>query len=231
MTKYYLAFIVFVAAFGMANAQNNFSLTADTVRGTFQPDKEEHKIKAYANTELSSLTLQWRILERNMPDGWENSLCDNFQCYFDVKVGDSKVGQPIDATTAMPFEAGINSNQIAGEGKLTVKVFEKDDTLKSDTVTFLWSVPLGVKTINVPQFTIYPNPAKSNINIVFEKAAKNEVQVKIYNLVGQEQRNISTFQNGKSVNIDIRNLNNGTYLIQFISTDGKMTTQRFTKRA
>lgn len=208
----------------------NFVVDKDTASGSFTADDDEHKVKILVNTELETLTLKWRVIEQEMPPEWNNSLCDNFQCYFDVKVGTQKVAQPIGSTSILPLEAGVNANNMGGEGKMVVKVFDENDSTQADTVVFQWNMTVGKEEISKTQFNIYPNPAKSTLNIVFNKALKKDVQVKIYNLVGQEQKNIKVFQLNNSISVDVRDLNNGTYLIQFINTDGKMTTQRFTKR-
>jgi hypothetical protein len=131
----------------------------------------------------------------------------------------------------MPLEAGVNTIGTSGSAALTVKVFEKDDSTKADTVTFVWDFPVGIaEKIPTPSFSVYPNPAKANLNITFDKPLKDNVSLKVYNLVGQEQRNIAINQMGRTVSVDIRNLQPGTYLVQFITPDGKMTTQRFNKK-
>jgi hypothetical protein len=214
---------------GKAKAAN-FVPDQDSVSGSFTADDQEHKIKVLINTELETLTLKWRVLERDMPSEWENSLCDNFQCYFDVVKGMQKTALPIGGGTPLAIEAGVNAKNTGGEGKLMVKVFDESDSTNADTISFYWNMTVSTPEVEKPSFNIYPNPARTNLNIKFEKPLKNDVQVKIYNLVGQEQKNIEVFQDNNSLSIDLRKLNNGTYLIQFIDPKGKMVTQRFTKR-
>ncbi len=229
MRKLYILLFLF-GTFAFQAKAINFTPDQDTAKGSFSADSDEHKIKILINTEESALTLRWRVLERDMPSGWSNSLCDNFQCYFDVKPGTSKQSLEIGQGTPLPLEAGVNAKGIGGDGKLVVKVFDINDTTNADTVTFTWNMTVGKAEVEKAQFTVYPNPARSTLNISFEKTLKSDTEVKIYNLVGQVQKDVKVVQNINSVSIDIRNLNNGTYLVQFINADGKMTTQRFTKR-
>ncbi|MGB0430187.1 MAG: T9SS type A sorting domain-containing protein [Bacteroidia bacterium] len=229
MRKLYILFLLFGILAFQVKAQN-FTPDQDTITGTFAADNDEHKIKILINTEESALTLRWRVLEKEMPSEWGNSLCDNFQCYFDVGVGSSKESSEISNETNLPLEAGVNANGVGGEGKLVVKVFDINDSSNADTVTFIWNMTVGTNEVEKTQFNVYPNPVTSTLNISFEKVIKNNIQVKVYNLVGQEQRNVDVNQNLNSVSIDVRKLNNGTYLVQFINANGKMTTQRFTKR-
>ncbi|MFY0674684.1 MAG: T9SS type A sorting domain-containing protein [Bacteroidia bacterium] len=229
MHKIYILLFCSALIFSQAKGAN-FSPDQDSISGNFTADEEEHKIKILINTELEALTLKWRVLKKDMPSEWNNSLCDNFQCYFDVGTGTQKTAQPIGGGTPLPMEAGVNANNVGGEGKLIVKVFDEADSTNADTISFYWNMTVSTPEVEKPNFNIYPNPASSTLNIKFDKALKDDVQVKIYNLVGQEQRNIEVFQDNRAVSIDLRKLNNGTYLVQFINSNGKMVTQRFTKR-
>lgn len=229
MRKIYIFLFASFLLLGQAKGAN-FVPDQDSVSGSFTADDQEHKVKILINTELEALTLSWRVIEKDMPSEWNNSLCDNFQCYFDVNLGTQKTAQPIGGGTPLPMEAGVNANNVGGEGKLIVKVFDSEDTTNADTISFYWNMTVSTPEVEKPTFNIYPNPARSTLNIKFEKPLKDDVEVKIYNLVGQEQRNVEVFQDNNSVSIDLRKLNNGTYLVQFINPNGKMVTQRFTKR-
>ncbi|MBI1185339.1 T9SS type A sorting domain-containing protein [bacterium] len=230
MNKLYITLFLLLSGLGLLKAQNNFTISDDTLRGSFTADAEDHKMKAFAYTEQQSLTLSWKVVKMDMPTEWEASLCDNFQCYFNLTKGFTQVGASIDASTPMPMEAGAVPNNVAGTGSLTVKVWDNTDSSKADTVVFVWDVSTGIKEMPKASVTLYPNPAKSNVNIEFESAPKSNVQVRVFNLVGQEQREIQVSRMGKILTVDVKDLSNGTYIIQFIA-DGKMTTQRFTKRS
>lgn len=214
-----------------AQAQRGFNLSADTLRASIPADKEEHKQKGFANTELEDLILEWEILSVDMPEGWSYTMCDNFQCYSDLEPGNVKEASAISSSTPGPFEGGVSPNEITGTGTMTLLAYEKGDKTKADTMVFIFDAAVSAKGIDpVVDFNVYPNPAKTTLNITFTKKITDDLEVKIFNLVGQEQRNISVVQLNNTASVDIRELTVGTYLIQFITPEGKMTTQRFTKR-
>ena len=82
---------------------------------------------------------------------------------------------------------------------------------------------LGLSNVeNKELISIYPNPTKNELIIKNEQVEIN--QVKIINSTGQV---IRTFQ-GYSRILNVKDLPNGIYLIQFL-TDGQHITKRFIK--
>ena len=78
---------------------------------------------------------------------------------------------------------------------------------------------LSTNEVSVTEFSIYPNPAKTNITIQSQNSPVS--QVEIYNVLGQRVLN-SDFSETTSVNIDISGLNSGMYLVKI----NNLTTQR-----
>ena len=225
-----LSFLGITLAFG----QETFVLAPDSARGSNIIDTNEHKIKLFVNTELAELTVKWSVITMDIPEGWDITICDNLQCYGDIKVGSEFTALPIDDATPLPMEAGANGHDVPGIGRVSVLLEDVNDPTKVDTVMFIWEMkePSSItERINdEPAYTIYPNPVQNRLNISFKNELKEKLNVKVYNLVGQEQKDIKLTQNGKDVSLDVRGLRNGTYLVQFITEEGKMTTQRFSKR-
>lgn len=231
MRQFYILPLILLFAISAGFSQGNFNLQADTLKYWGPADDTEHKNKTFAVTELDSLVLSWEVISLDQPEGWWNTLCDNYQCYADVTEGFTKTSQAIDSESPGLYEAGFTPNGIAGEGYMSVKVYEEDDQENADTVVFIYHAGLSIEK-NTPEtkFEVYPNPATSLLKIEFEQPLKEEIDVKIFNLLGQEQKRIYSRQEENTIKIDVRNLNNGTYLIQFVDPKGKMTTQRFTKK-
>lgn len=69
---------------------------------------------------------------------------------------------------------------------------------------------------SVTAFSIYPNPAKTNVNILFDADAQHQTKIAIYNIVGKEVYNESlTVNNGlTAVNIDVKDFHQGIYLVK-----------------
>ncbi|WP_339662340.1 T9SS type A sorting domain-containing protein [uncultured Polaribacter sp.] len=74
---------------------------------------------------------------------------------------------------------------------------------------------------------IYPNPASSRIN--FNLNNNEDLNVKIYNLLGKEVLNSSIDETNNS--ISVATLSKGMYIAKIMSTDGKsFSTKRFVKQ-
>ena len=72
--------------------------------------------------------------------------------------------------------------------------------------------------------TIYPNPAKNNLNIQLSIDLKNATII-IYNSLGQIEKNISNV-NGRNINIETLNLSNGVYSV-VLQNDGRQLNCKF----
>ena len=78
---------------------------------------------------------------------------------------------------------------------------------------------------------IYPNPAENYINIDFQSAADTEIEILIYNTVGQlvlEQKGNSKIL-GSDYRMDVSPLSKGLYFIR-IKSDWASVSQQFIKR-
>jgi hypothetical protein len=79
------------------------------------------------------------------------------------------------------------------------------------------------------EFTIYPNPSEYEIKL---KVAEDELDEKAYYRILDLSGNLkkSSKANEEEIKIDISDLQEGTYIIQFISKSGKVSTQRLVKQ-
>ncbi len=80
--------------------------------------------------------------------------------------------------------------------------------------------------------TIYPNPSVDWLNIKFEGISNGLVNVQIFNLRGQllkELQSINTINGVNSMNVNVKELSQGTYIIRTVM-NGVPTTGKFIKR-
>lgn len=79
---------------------------------------------------------------------------------------------------------------------------------------------LDSKTYNSKNYSqamsVSPNPAKSTLNVAVENSTENEWSVQLLNMVGQSIFN-QKGQYSQNVSIDVSNLNNGLYLMEYQS--------------
>lgn len=230
MKKIYSLLILSFMAFGIAEAQDVFSMRDTVVKGEFPGgDSLFYKIKTYAdNSTAKEITLDWTVVKTEGPEQWEFQLCDNGLCY---EVEEGSKYETYGFSESCIFEGGVNPKGAVGAGSMQVDVTHSSDETKVATVIYQWDFVLGVGMIQKVSFELFPNPAQSNLTINFSnKDFGQNVDVKVFNLLGQAQSGVKIIQSPESITADVKGLRNGTYLVQLITEDGETVTQRFTKR-
>lgn len=232
--KKVLLFIV--GLIGFASQQSyaqNFTLSTDTVRMTVNNlSLAEPKIEV-TNTTSGSVIYEWKLKSSDFPDSWKNfGICDNIQCFMYTN--------PLDFTTvneSLPLNAGGKFNfkvqmDVAtippGIHYLTASIWEKGDPAGAQDATFVvgkWTASVGTVKGN-DDVTIYPNPAKSEINVLFSPNAgiKN---ISVYNLIGKV---VSVYKvQGSSAKLDLQSTPPGIYFMRLVDTQGRVVaTRKFT---
>ena len=98
-------------------------------------------------------------------------------------------------------------------------------TLQLDNITA--STTLNRKDFdNKTEFTIYPNPSRSNLNITLPNF-ENNAKVEVYNILGA--RVYKSELNKLNTSIDVSKWNSGVYLVR-VSSDIETVTKRFVKQ-
>jgi len=76
---------------------------------------------------------------------------------------------------------------------------------------------------------VWPNIFDRKINIGLIKEYEGEVTIKLFNLLGQNLKQQNIYMNNKSLELDLYNLNSGTYFIH-IETDNELFTSKIIKK-
>ena len=103
------------------------------------------------------------------------------------------------------------------------------DTAFSEVWNFkVDSSALGIENVEIANLsmTVYPNPARKNVNLDVDLNTTSPVSILMYDITGNLVKNIynGTLTNGKShFNISRDGLSQGVYLIQVISENGLKT--------
>lgn len=84
------------------------------------------------------------------------------------------------------------------------------------------SLTVDIKTNNLSQIKVYPNPTNSTLNIDF---THNVNRVVIYNYVGQIVLD-NNVMDETSIQIDVSNYQDGAYLLRFITSQGQSLTKK-----
>ena len=88
-------------------------------------------------------------------------------------------------------------------------------------------VILREKKDREPLATLYPNPARNTITLGYEIAEETTAQFYVYNVMGQQQLNLS-LTGGKSVKrFDVSSFTPGLYSYSIVTSDSKTITGKF----
>jgi hypothetical protein len=88
---------------------------------------------------------------------------------------------------------------------------------------------VGIKEneLNKNTFSVFPNPAKTAVNLMFNVEKTSTVNIKIYNVLGEEVAvyNNESISKGSNLNINVANYKKGIYFVNVIM-NGTSTTQK-----
>ncbi|HXS35290.1 MAG TPA: T9SS type A sorting domain-containing protein [Flavipsychrobacter sp.] len=185
----------------------------------------------------ASFTIQWQVVASDFPADWipPVGICDNHNCYYNTKTIDLWNGFSGSTFTSDPYKpdtAGtfylittLADTNSVGTHYLTVSL---NGGGTSKMMTFVVSHnPTGVTTITKSEdnITVYPNPARNQINVVFNPNVDAKT-IAICNLIGNV---VSVFKvTGTSAGMNIENLPTGVYFMRIINSQGAIiSTRRF----
>ncbi len=208
-----------------------FTAPQDTIYG-YATESFTIKTKL-TNTSGSSLKISWMLDDYSTPANWMISgVCDNSQChpFSNVTGNQVKEASPIDAGAQLETYVDFNAAAAAtGKSWATVKYWTKADQSDAKSVTYI-ATKVATNVNNVSKVddnvTLYPNPAKENVNVIFPQNAgvKN---IAVYNMIGKV---VSVYKVvGNSAKLDIDNIPSGIYFVRLLDAQGHIVaTRKFT---
>lgn len=187
------------------------------------------------NETSDTITVSWKIINHNLPQSWIDDaafgLCDNVVCYpASILSGTVQVTDTISAGKESLFkmQVDVSPNTVVPAKDIYVRA-ELTNGTTVDTATFLlhkWAT--GVSKLNSPKdaVVLYPNPAKGDLNVTFNKELNVKV-IAIFNLVGKQ---VGSYRvTNTSAKLDIEKIPSGIYFVRLIDNSGQVVvTRRFT---
>ena len=79
--------------------------------------------------------------------------------------------------------------------------------------------------VNVKDFSVFPNPAKDNINVTFKTGFSIGQTIVIYNVLGQELSQTTITTETNKINIPVQTLATGMYMVT-LQTAGRKFAER-----
>lgn len=172
------------------------------------------------NTSNEKLSLYWKREDLMMPKEWEPSVCDSNACYGTSQthcpIENPNILLPIDqmAIDVHIYDNGVFSSRGA---HVRLTVFEKDDSTSYIVVNYVFNKDfVGTNQVQNIKISTYPNPAQDQLFVDYNTGI---ARIEIYNLMGAKILNYST-EPSKWYNIS--SLDNGVYLLKFITTENNI---------
>ncbi|MCB0699672.1 MAG: T9SS type A sorting domain-containing protein [Chitinophagales bacterium] len=234
MKKYfYLLFLPMMFGFSATNAQD-FTMHTDTVKILMQNYLVEAHNDA-TNTTSGDIKISWKVYANNLPQDWIDSaqfgICDNNLCYYnEILDGNPRTSFDVSALGLMAFKTQVSGESIGvvSTGTYYVAV-ELTHGTTVDTAVFQfsrWATNVSNVNGNLNKVSLYPNPARSELNVTYDKEAGVK-SIAIYNLVGKQV--VKYKVGGSSAKLDIENVPSGVYFVRLMDNTGRvMATRRFT---
>jgi hypothetical protein len=230
----------------LLKAQTFNLATLDTVYGTVITTGGP--VSGIVNTTGSNIGIKWHVINSDFPASWRTGgalgICDNSTCRYNafnvLWDSSSATGSTFICTyfsnsahddTGHLYLSLDLSSAVVGTHWLTVSM---TDTLSSTTkrVTFVVNrAPSAVANLpgTISDITLYPNPANSELNIVYDVNAdvKNVV---VYSIIGKVTAVYKVTDN-TSANLNLENIPSGIYFVRLVNSHGAMVaTRKFTKQ-
>lgn len=101
--------------------------------------------------------------------------------------------------------------------------FDFNDPVITNIVTTTVENTAGIKENDINAFTVYPNPASGNVNLILANTNANRFDVSITDVLGKVV--IENTFNGTEANLNIGTLKSGVYFIN-ITAEGKQSTKK-----
>jgi hypothetical protein len=176
------------------------------------------------NISPNTITLKWKKVSESVPLLWEASVCDNQIC--NTTLVDSGMMNPVNPSDYGLLLLHITAHVNYGTAIVRYAVWDIANPAMKDTLTYILTVSAasGINEIeNKKSFTVFPNPAKENMNIITK--FQTGFQFLITDVSGKEIENGISKTNSTSVNI--QNLPNGVYTISILSENKFLNSKQF----
>lgn len=230
------AALIGVFAMPQASAQT-FTTPADTVTDNYTGGGSSNYHNNITNITGSSIQVNWKVTNNDFPASWKTDaalgICDNQQCYSNLNnqltTGTTFTTLPITASTEADFHLQLNLNG-AVDGTHWMAAELKSGSQTKNVVWVISKNSTGVPSVTRSEdnVVVYPNPARSSVNVVFN-GGPTVRNVAVFNLIGKM---VSIYHvSGNSANIPLNDVPAGIYFLRLLDNQGQViATRKFTRQ-
>ncbi|MFN3918151.1 MAG: T9SS type A sorting domain-containing protein [Flavobacteriales bacterium] len=172
----------------------------------------------HGNLGISSLsgaiTMEWEVIEVNVPQGWEVSNCDPLICH---PIGVNSAQFSLTGSSTIHGHFYPNGQSGSGHMKLSFKNIN-DPNDQAEVIWYGYASGLSNEEIVSTQMLVYPIPARDLLNIKIANGVSN-VTFGIYDITGKLVKSGNTSNPEQNV-VFVGDLVRGVYILRFVSDEG-----------
>ncbi len=195
------------------------------------------------NLSSSPITIQWKVMSTNFPNDWiaNTGICDNNTCISGAGLWPSTSSTTYECTYPASVTNGLFKMQVdlaTASGTVTpgthyLRVRINNKFAASDTAIQTYIVTKTTTSVSVVKstgdVTMYPNPATTALNVVFDASADIK-NIAVFNIIGK-QVNMFRVGGNTSASLNVENLSAGIYFVRLMNSNGEVVaTRKFTKQ-
>lgn len=192
------------------------------------------------NNTTTPVILEWKVISTNFPSDWiaNTGVCDNNTCVSgSVLLTTTYETSPYAASiTNGMFKLQIDLATASGTtttGTHYIRVRINNKFASTDTAIQTYIVTKTTTSVKVVKstgdVTMYPNPATTALNLVYEASADIK-NIAVYNIIGK-QVNMFRVGGNTSASLNVENLSAGIYFVRLMNSNGEVVaTRKFTKQ-
>jgi hypothetical protein len=193
----------------------------------------------FLNITSGPFKINWNVSATDFPEDWKPlfQACDNYQCYPSATLlpigasGKTKTSDDyVNGTGDFHMLLDLSTATSYGTHYVRYK-FSSNSTTDTAVETFICTrTTTGVTSMvkSVDNVVIYPNPASSELNVIFDPNADVK-NMAVYNIIGKVMTVYKV--TGESANLNLENVPSGIYFVRLINSHGGVVaTRKFTKQ-
>jgi hypothetical protein len=231
--KKFLGLIPMIVLSGFTlQAQSYIELSVDTAYATGDPVEIHKATVTVTNTGTQAQSMTWLRTKNEKPAEWETSVCDPNLCW--APFADAPgYGWNQEPDGSIEFYVQFDGRNIPdaavpGHGEVEITIYSEADSANYNAFG-VFIADLGATGFYSPSmdqvFEVYPNPAINDLTVMASYSSDIE-QIQIVNLVGKTVL-LQNWNNGTGkMTVDIRDLPEGIYFVQFIGKDKVLKTKK-----
>lgn len=222
--KIVLSVAAIFAGTDISFAQSYLNIPSDTINIVGMMEDLETLSIQQQNISTDTIRLQWEKVSESVPALWEASVCDNRVC--NTSLVDGGTMNPINPADYGFLLMHITAHVNYGTAVIRYAVWDMANPTLKDTLTYILTINAtsGItEAEHKNAFSIFPNPAKENINIISKQ--QTGFQFLITDVAGIEIENGVSKTN--AVSIDTENLTNGLYTVSIFIENKIINTKQF----